>query len=208
MQENSESRTSDTRLVELLRLSGPQSVTQIATATSVTATAVRQRLTRLTRQGLVERSAVRDGRGRPRHEYVLTAQARRQVGDNFADLAMALWGEIRSVKDPETRRGLLERIADSLASQYAERIRGGSAAERLQDVQAILRERRVPAAVKESETGGASLTVLDCPYPVLAEQDRGICAVERMLFSRLVGQGLRLSQCRLDGHACCQFETN
>jgi len=154
MQETSESRTSDTRLVELLRLSGPQSVTQIATATSVTATAVRQRLTRL------------------------------------------------------TRRGLLERIADSLASQYAERIRGGSAAERLQDVQAILRERRVPAAVKESETGGASLTVLDCPYPVLAEQDRGICAVERMLFSRLVGQGLRLSQCRLDGHACCQFETN
>ena len=116
MQESSETRTSDSRLVELLRLSGPQSVTQIAAATGVTATAVRQRLTRLTRQGLVERNAVRDGRGRPRHEYVLTAQARRQVGDNFADLAMALWGEIRAVKDPETRRGLLERIADSLAS--------------------------------------------------------------------------------------------
>jgi predicted ArsR family transcriptional regulator len=167
----------------------------------------------LTRQGLIERSAVRDGRGRPRHEYVLTALARRQVGDNFADLAMALWGEIRSVKDPETRRGLLERIADSLASQYAERIHGGTAAARLQDVQAVLSERRVPAIVlehevKESESGGATLQVLDCPYPVLAEQDRGICAVERMLFSRLAGQGLRLSQCRLDGHACCQFETN
>ena len=213
MQESSETRTSDSRLVELLRLSGPQSVTQIAAATGVTATAVRQRLTRLTRQGLVERNAVRDGRGRPRHEYVLTAQARRQVGDNFADLAMALWGEIRAVKDPETRRGLLERIADSLASQYGERIHGGSAAERLQDVQAVLSERRVPAVVStheanESGTGGASLKVLDCPYPALAEQDRGICAVERMLFSRLAGQGLRLSQCRLDGDACCQFETN
>ena len=208
MQETTESRTSDTRLVELLRLSGPQSVTQIAAATGVTATAVRQRLTRLTRQGLIERNAVRDGRGRPRHEYVLTPLARRQVGDNFADLAMALWGEIRSVKDPDTRRGLLERIADSLATQYAERIRGGSAAERLQDVQAVLSERRVPAAVNKSESGGATLQVLDCPYPVLAEQDRGICAVERMLFSRLAGQGLRLSQCRLDGDACCQFETN
>jgi predicted ArsR family transcriptional regulator len=161
---------------------------------------------------------VRDGRGRPRHEYVLTAQARRQVGDNFADLAMALWGEIRAVKDPETRRGLLERIADSLASQYAPRIRGRNAAERLQDVQAVLSERRVPAIVSEhehaenagnkSEPAGATLKVLDCPYPVLAEQDRGICAVERMLFSRLAGQGLRLSQCRLDGDACCQFETN
>lgn len=213
MQDTSETRTSDSRLVELLRLAGPQSVTQIAAATGVTATAVRQRLTRLTRQGLVERSAVRDGRGRPRHEYVLTAQARRQVGDNFADLAMALWGEIRAVKDPETRRGLLERIADSLASQYAPHIRGRNAAERLQDVRAVLSERRVPAIVlehevTESESAGATLKVLDCPYPVLAEQDRGICAVERMLFSRLAGQGLRLSQCRLDGDACCQFETN
>jgi predicted ArsR family transcriptional regulator len=208
MNETSEARTSDTRLVELLRLSGPQSVTQIAAATEVTATAVRQRLSRLMRQGLVERKAVRDRRGRPRHDYVLTAQARRHVGDNFADLAIALWGEIRSVKDPETRRGLLERIADSLASQYAERIRGGSVAERMRDVQDLLSERRVPAAVDESAATSGSLTVLDCPYPALAEQDRGICAVERMLFSRLIGQGVRLSQCRLDGHACCQFETN
>ncbi|MGD9644826.1 MAG: hypothetical protein AB7U73_03880, partial [Pirellulales bacterium] len=117
-------------------------------------------------------------------------------------------GEIRSVKDPETRRGLLERIADSLAAQYSERIQGETVADRLRAVQAVLRERRVPAAVAESDAAGASLTVLDCPYPALAEQDRGICAVERMLFSRLVGQGVRLSQCRLDGHACCQFETN
>ncbi|MGE0537778.1 MAG: helix-turn-helix transcriptional regulator [Pirellulales bacterium] len=200
--------TSDARLVELLRLSGPQSVTQIASATEVTATAVRQRLVRLMRKGLVERVSVRDRRGRPRHEYSLTAQARRQVGDNFADLALVLWGEIRSVKDPETRRGLLERIADSLAAQYSERIQGETVADRLRDVQAVLSERRVPAAVEESDAAGASLTVLDCPYPALAEQDRGICAVERMLFSRLVGQGVRLSQCRLDGHACCQFETN
>ncbi|MGD9648817.1 MAG: helix-turn-helix transcriptional regulator, partial [Pirellulales bacterium] len=134
--------TSDARLVELLRLSGPQSVTQIASATEVTATAVRQRLVRLMRKGLVERVSVRDRRGRPRHEYSLTAQARRQVGDNFADLALVLWGEIRSVKDPETRRGLLERIADSLAAQYSERIQGETVADRLRDVQAVLSERR------------------------------------------------------------------
>ncbi|MBX9787285.1 MAG: MarR family transcriptional regulator [Pirellulales bacterium] len=200
--------TSDSRLIELLRLTGPQSISQIAAETEVTATAVRQRLSRLMRQGLVERRAIRDGRGRPRHEYALTSQARRQVGDNFADLAMVLWGEIRAVKDSETRRGLLERIAGALASEYAGRIEGATVAERMRDVQTVLTERRVPSSVVEGPPGRASLTVLDCPYPALAEQDRGICAVERMLFSRLAGAGLQLSQCRLDGHACCQFETN
>lgn len=49
------------------------------------------------------------------------------------------------------------------------------------------------------------LTALACPYPELAEQDRGICAMERMLFSELVGQDVRLAECRLDGDQCCRF---
>ena len=48
----------------------------------------------------------------------------------------------------------------------------------------------------------------ECPYPELAEKDRGICAVEKMLFAKLLEEPVRLSQCRLDGHSCCQFETN
>ena len=49
------------------------------------------------------------------------------------------------------------------------------------------------------------LTVAECPYPELAEKDRGICAVEKMLFAKLLDEPVRLSQCRLDGHSCCQF---
>ena len=45
-----------------------------------------------------------------------------------------------------------------------------------------------------------------CPYPDLAEQDRSVCSMERMMFSELVGENLRLSNCRLDGHNCCTFE--
>jgi len=45
-----------------------------------------------------------------------------------------------------------------------------------------------------------------CPYPDLAEQDRSVCSMERMMFSELAGEDLRLSHCRLDGHTCCTFE--
>ncbi len=45
-----------------------------------------------------------------------------------------------------------------------------------------------------------------CPYYELAEVDRAICAMERKMFEKVLGRGLRLSQCRLDGHRSCDFE--
>jgi predicted ArsR family transcriptional regulator len=215
----------DTRVLELLRQHGAMTVNQVAQATSVTPTAVRQRLARLMSQGLVERHVPRhggppagegegegqqrgtSGRGRPSHWYVLTELARRQVGSNFADLAMVLWREIRAVKDLEVRRGLLQRIAVALAGMYRGEIHGATLAARMQALKELFARRRVPLEV-EPGAHAPVLTVVDCPYPELAEEDRGICAVERMLFAELLQSPLRLSQCRLEGHGCCQFETN
>ena len=45
-----------------------------------------------------------------------------------------------------------------------------------------------------------------CPYFELAEADHAICAMERKMFEKVLGRGLRLSQCRLDGHRSCDFE--
>ncbi len=45
-----------------------------------------------------------------------------------------------------------------------------------------------------------------CPYYDLAEVDRAVCAMERKMFEKVLGRGLRLSQCRLDGHRSCDFE--
>src|SRR5262249_12879497 len=88
-----------------------------------------------------------------------------------------------------------------------------STQERMHGVTQLMRGRNVPFTVEHTvgANNRASLPVLTaqaCPYPDLAEQDRGICAVEKMLFSELVGENLRLSECRLDGSSCCRFETN
>ena len=199
--------TSDSQLLELLRRRGAMSVTELAEATEVTATAVRQRLTRLMGQGLIRREATRTGRGRPSHRYSLSAKGRRQAGTNYADLAMMLWEQIRAVEDLEVRRGLLQRIATSMAGLYANQVQGATTEARMESLKKLFAERRVP--METGRSGEAPvLTVLDCPYPELAEKDRGICAVEKMLFAELLETPLKLSQCRLEGHTCCQFETN
>jgi predicted ArsR family transcriptional regulator len=201
------SETSDARVLELLRQRGAMSIAEVAHASEVTATAVRQRLTRLIGQGLVERDVARAGRGRPSHRYSLTEKARRQVGSNFADLAMVLWEEIRSVADPEVRRGLLQRVAGALARMYEDRIDGHDLSSRMEGLKAVFDDRQIPLKL-EATPAGPMLTVVDCPYAELAEKDRGICAVEKMLFAELLHTPLRLDMCRLDGHTCCQFQSN
>jgi predicted ArsR family transcriptional regulator len=157
-------------------------------------------------QGLIERHTARTGRGRPSHEYSLTEKGRRETGDNYGDLALTLWNEIRSIKDPEIRRGLLQRIATGLAARYTGRVSGETLGARMTSLVEVLGERKIPFAVDESGELPV-LTALACPYPDLAEQDRGVCAMEKMLFSELLGEGLKLTECRLDGANCCTFET-
>lgn len=186
------------------------SVADLARAMSVTATAVRQRLVRLMRDGMVGRVALRSGRGRPSHRYAVTEKARRQAGNNFADLAMVLWDEVRAIASPEVRQGLLGRLARSLARQYVEQVQGDTVDDRMASIQGLLAERRIGAELRSGNGQPAeqpTLAIIECPYPQLAERDRGICAVENMLFSELLNQPVRLAQCRLDGHACCEFQT-
>ena len=200
--------SSDVAILDLLRKQSEMSVAELAQAMGVTATAVRQRLNRMMGQLLIERSVSRTGRGRPSHRYRLTDLGRRRTGANFADLTVALWREVRAIKDPEVRRGLVQRLAKTMSEMYGKQIDGETAQERMEAICGLFAERNVPFEVEIKEGQLPVLTALACPYPELAEQDRSICSMEKMLFSDLVGTDLKLTQCRLDGDTCCTFEAH
>lgn len=197
----------DTALLDLLRRSGPMGVAELAEEYDVTAGAVRQRLSRLMADGLVERSTLRNGRGRPSHQYHATEKARRQASNNFADLAMVLWNELRTISSAEVRRGLMNRLASAMADMYRGRVHGATLKERMTALRDVLAERGVQFEVREYD-GLPILNAVDCPYPELAAEDRGVCAIEKMAFSELLGDNVRLSHCRFDGGDCCRFQTN
>ena len=198
---------SDVTILDLLRQRGGMSVAELSEATEVTQTAVRQRLSRLLAQGLIERRARRVGRGRPSHRYRLTEAGRRKVGANFGDLAVVLWEEIRAIEDPEVRRGLIQRLAVRLAERYGLEVEGSTVSDRMESVARLFGQRDVPFAVNR-DGADVELQALACPYPDLAEQDRTICAMEKMLFDELLGRTVRLSACRFEGSDCCTFTTH
>jgi predicted ArsR family transcriptional regulator len=199
--------TSDRQILDLLSQADSMSVAQLARAMGVTATAVRQRLNRLMGQRLIERDLSPTARGRPSHRYSLTEKGRRETGSNFADLAMVLWDEIRSIADPAVRRGLLERLAKRMADGYAGQIHGATVGQRLESLRELFAERNVAMTVDHSGELPV-LRAVACPYPELAQHDRTVCSMEKMLFSELLGQGVKLTECRLDGASCCTFATN
>jgi predicted ArsR family transcriptional regulator len=174
----------------------------------VTATAVRNRLTRLVGSGMVERRAEHGGRGRPKHTYQASVEAHRRLGQNYADLAVVLWDEMmRTVEDRKLRRLLFGRITHRLAELYRAQVKGDAWEGRMVQLGSILLDRGIEAEVTHRADG--LLPVLkqhSCPYYELAESDRAVCAMERKMFEKVLGRGLRLSQCRLDGHRSCDFE--
>lgn len=198
----------DRSLLDYLRRHGTSTISDLMEFAGVTATAIRQRVNRLMEQDLVVRQAETRGRGRPTHCYSLSASGERSSGDNFQDLASVLWGEIRAVKDPETRQGLLKRIVARFTQAYRGRVHGVDLREKMESLVGMMHDRDVPFEVVSDDSGLPVLTAWACPYPELAEQDRAICSIEKMLFSEILGESVQLSACRLDGENCCTFEAS
>ncbi len=201
---STQTELSDRQMLDFIRRNGAVTITALIAEMGVTATAVRQRIQRLTTEGLIERKTERKGRGRPNHRYSLTEKGEQSAGNNFADMASVLWDEIKSVEDPAIRRGLLKRIADRFVDRYRSDVSGETLSERMKALADLMGERQIPFAVDETQTLPV-ISALACPYPELAKADRGVCTMEKLMLSEILGENVRLSECRLDGATCCTF---
>jgi predicted ArsR family transcriptional regulator len=158
-------------------------------------------------EGLVDRELVRGGRGRPSYRYSLSPKARKASGNNFADLAAVLWQQVLCIEDSQRRQHVIRSIGSALKVLYTDAIHGATLQARMESLSKLLEKRRVRCEV-DTPRGDLTFTLRDCPYPELADVDSSICEMETMLFSQLLGDQVVLSECRLDGHSCCQFGPN
>ncbi len=132
------------------------------------------------------------GRGRPRHAYQASVEAQKRLGQNYADLAVVLWEEMMTtVEDRKLRRLLFARITERLAEMYRGQVSGPEWEGRLVQLTSLLHDRGVEAEVARDGVGAfPMLRQHSCPYYELAETDRGICALERKMFEKVLGRGL------------------
>lgn len=197
--------TGERRFLEQLSQLGEGTIQSIGETLGVTATAVRHRLARLQSLDLIVRETVRTGRGRPHHVYRVSETGRRLLGENYGDLATILWRELRNIEESEIRDRIYQRVEDAMVREYGASVGGIELKARLERLGAALEARGFDVEV---DLGGR-LPVLrenNCPYLELATEHPEICGLEQAVFSRVLGTPVKLTQCCLEGHHCCEFE--
>jgi predicted ArsR family transcriptional regulator len=133
----------------------------------------------------------------------VTEAALRRLGENYGDLALILWREIRAISDDDVRASITARVRDALVARLG-RQTDGALSERARRLSESLVHRGYDVELTQAE-GLPILRENNCPYQELAEEDRDICGLEREVFEQSLGAKVRLTQCCLDGHHCCDF---
>ena len=201
--------STDAHFLRRLHRMGASSVQQLCDQMGVTATAIRQRITRLQAEGFVSRETVRADRGRPYHLYQVTAEGIRQLGDDFGEFARILWQELQAIEDPALQRSLLARIRQSLVERYGRESEADSLVDRFEGLRETLHREGFDVEVETRDAPDGPLPILRehfCPYHGMAAEDSSICDLEQAVFGDVLGVPVRLTHCFREGDSCCEFE--
>ena len=192
------------QILDYLRRQGRATVKDLDGYLGLTSTGVRQHLTVLEREGLVEAHEERGHVGRPALVYQLTEQGDGLYPKKYDQLANIVLEEVRGLAGAQALQTLLRRAAVRFADSYRSRLEGKPLAERVTEATLIIRERG--SEVDCVQDGGDWLIrQYTCPFPQVAQQNSCVCALDVEFVRQLVGADARLSTSLLRGDRACTY---
>jgi predicted ArsR family transcriptional regulator len=182
------------RFLVLLKMRGPQTTGDMASALGITHEAARQQLVKLAHDGMVAATAEAGGVGRPAQVWRLTEAGNARFPDAHADLSAQLIRTIRTelgeealdrliaARERETRARYAEELAD--ADDLRERVAGLAA----------IRTREGYMAEWREEGDGYLLIENHCPICAAVSVCQGFCRAELEVFQESLGPEARVSR--------------
>lgn len=198
--------TADSILLQL-KTEGPKTAKQLAQVLGISAMGVRQHLSRLQADGLVDYEDARTGVGRPRRYFRLTGQGHGCYPDGHRDLSVSL---LELSREAFGEKGLQELLAERqslLQRQYRERTR--DCADLSERVVRLAEIRSGEGYMAEWERDGEDflLTQHHCPVCSAAKACEGLCRSELETFRNFFGTEAEVSREEhvLNGGRCCAY---
>jgi predicted ArsR family transcriptional regulator len=191
-------------ILDLLRRRSQATVREIGDELGLTATGIRQHLTVLERDGLVEAHEERGHVGRPALVYRLSADGDGLYPKKYDELANALIEEARKVLGPPALAQLMKSVATRFAAPHSARLAGKPLAERVEATGSIL-EARGNVVTQSKEGDEYSVRKHTCEYWNVATKNSIICALDVEFVRQLAGADARLTTSLLRGDDCCTF---
>ena len=187
-------------VLDLLKVHGPSNAPELARLRGVSLTAVRQQLSMLQREGLVEPRTERRRVGRPTQLFVLTEKAEALFPQAYGPLALALLRQLRDVDGEEKLDQLFERRTRSLVAAYRKRLAGKSIGDKWKELARIRAEEGYMARVEAK-----GLTEHHCPIAAIAQEFPQVCRFEKRLFEAVLGTPLDRTEHLASGGRACVY---
>jgi predicted ArsR family transcriptional regulator len=191
-------------ILAYLRRHGEATVRELAECLGLTATGIRQHLTVLERDGLVEVHETRGRVGRPALVYALSPAGMSLFPNRHDDLANLLLTEIRTIAGSQGLQSVLMRVAARSAEAYEGRVAGRDLGARVAEATAVINERGCVAET-EASAGEYRIHQFTCPFPNVARHNSGVCALEVEFVRRLTGGDVKLVRSLLRGDKSCTY---
>jgi len=192
------------QILEYLQRHGRGTVKELGQLLGLTSTGIRQHLTVLERDGLVDVREERGHVGRPTLVYSLTEKADALFPKTYDVLVNVILEELRASEGNERLQALLHRVAHRLAAPYLDRVQDKPLPERIRETARIIEEQGCLVDLTEAN-GEFYIDEFTCPFPRTAERDRAVCALRVEFVHTLTGADTRLIRSLLRGERSCTY---
>ena len=192
------------QMLEHLRLTRGATVRELCSVLGLTATGVRQHLTILEHEGLVDSEEVRGRVGRPAHRFALTRRGDAMFPQGYDDLANALIEEIRARYGPEGLQSIVGGVAARLTDRHVPALEELAPEQRVQATVDLFAQRDI---VADWECDGDVFLLHErtCPYPEVARRNSVPCTLEVAEIRMLTGMDTHLQSCIVRGDRHCTY---
>lgn len=202
--------SSDTRrqLLQLVKRKGSLSLDDAMDALGMARTTVREHLLRLERNGLVERSTERSGRGRPSLRYAMTPKGNVLFPSRDGELMNRLLAFLHEQGAEDLVHAFFETYWRERTERVKQRLEAVSEDDldgRLELLAEILDEEGFMPQIDRSE-GTVTIRECNCPFPESVKQTRIPCRLEAAFYEAVLGAAVERSAYIPDGHAACTYE--
>jgi predicted ArsR family transcriptional regulator len=176
------------RIMEALKIQGPQDASALAAQFGVSAMAIRQHLYALAERSLVVYQEEHRPMGRPAKLWKLTPAADKLFEDRHSDLMVNLFGAIRGTFGDEAMEKLLSVRARQQVAAYREQVSAKAPLrKRVEALVAIRSTEGYLAECKPQKDGSVLLIENHCPICAAATACAGLCNSELQVFRELLG---------------------
>jgi DeoR family suf operon transcriptional repressor len=197
-------RSTRDRILQTLLHKPRTTINELAAAVGINPISVRHHLSNLQVEGLVGAEEERHGVGRPRLVYFLTDEGTERFPTRYLRLTTRLLAQMKeSMPEPVVRK-LFSEMADDLALEYADQMKGLGMEERLELAKSLLNQEGF--TVEWEKSGGQyRIHEITCPYLQIGQNHPEVCTVDQTLISRMLAVPAEKVQCILQGDAHCIY---